>query len=109
MRALHCGPWTLLVVVVLADAAPAPSCGRSSNEGYLQIGASNCACAPGTIQVSLDGGNVGAITCGPNNGMSVKTEAGHHVVSASSTSASWAEQGHDVRADRTTYVELGCP
>ena len=110
MRAIYCSPWTLLVVAVLADVAPSPSCGSSSrSEGYLQIGASNCACAPGAIEVTLDGSGVGAITCGQANAITVKTETGRHAVAASSSSASWTEQGYDVRGDRTTFVELGCP
>ncbi len=31
------------------------------------------------------------------------------VVAATGTGASWAAQSYDVRADRTTLVELGCP
>jgi hypothetical protein len=110
VRVIRCSPWTLLVVVILADAAPSPSCGSSSSsDGYLQIEASNCACAPGTIQVTLDGRGVGALTCGPANAMTVKAETGRHVVAATSASASWAAQSYDVRSDATTLVELGCP
>jgi hypothetical protein len=110
MRAIRCSPWTLLIVVILADVAPNPSCGSSSSsEGYLQIGASNCACAPGAIQATLDGRGAGAITCGTANALTVKTETGSHVVAATGANAAWAAQSYDVRADRTTRVELGCP
>ena len=60
VRAIRCSPWTLLVVVILADAPPARPAARIwSYDGYLQIGASDCACAPDEIQVSLDGRGVG--------------------------------------------------
>ncbi len=110
MRAIHCSPWTLLVVVILADAAPAPSCGSGSDSnGYLQIGASDCACAPGAIQVTLDGREVGETSCGWSNAITVTAGSGSHLVGASSARASWPEQSYDVRGDRTTRVELGCP
>ncbi len=111
MRAIHCSPWTLLVVLILADVAPSPSCGSGSESpsGYLQIGASDCACATGTIQVSLDGRGIGEITCGWTNAVTVAAGNGSHVVGATSGHASWPEQSYDVRADRTTRVELGCP
>lgn len=111
MRAIHCSPWTLLVVVILADAAPAPSCGSRSDSynGYLQIGASDCACAPGAIQVTLDRREIGEISCGWSNAITVTAGSGSHLVGASSARASWPEQSYDVRGDRTTPVELGCP
>jgi hypothetical protein len=111
MRIIRCSPWTLLVVVILADAAPSPSCGSGSRSenGYLQIGVSDCACAPGTIQVSLDGRGVGETTCGWSNAITVTARGGDHVVSAASPGAAWPEQTYGVRADRTTRVELGCP
>lgn len=111
MRAIRCSPWTLLVVVVLADAAPSPSCGSGSESynGYLQIGASDCACAPGEIQVSLDGRGVGEVTCGWGNALTVTAASGSHVVGARSARASWPDRTYDVRGERTTPVELGCP
>ena len=111
MRAIRCSPWTLLVVVILADVAPSPSCGSGSGSGngYLQIGASNCACAPGTIQVSLDGRGIGEITCGWSNAITVTARGGNHVVSAASANASWPDQTCNVRSERTTPVEIGCP
>ena len=111
MRAIQCSPWTLLVVAILADAAPSPSCGSSSesSSGYLQIGASNCACAPGAIQVSLDRREIGEISCGWSNAITVTAGSGSHLVAATSAHGSWPEQSYDVRGDRTTPVELGCP
>ncbi len=111
MRAIHCSPWTLLVVVILADAAPAPSCSSRSEtySGYLQIGASDCACAPGAIRVSLDGREVGEIACGWSHAITIAAVNGSHLVSAASARASWPERSYDVRGDRTTPVELGCP
>jgi hypothetical protein len=111
VRVIRCSPWTFLVVVILADVAPSPSsCGSHSiSDGYLQIEASNCACAPGTIRVVLDGRGVGTITCGSANAITVKAQIGRHVVAATNASASWADQSCDVRPDRTTFVELGCP
>jgi hypothetical protein len=110
VRAIQCSPWTLLVVAILADAAPSPSCGGSRvNDGYLQIGVSDCACAPGAIQVSLDRREIGEITCGWTNAITVTAGSGSHLVAATSAHGSWPEQSYDVRGDRTTPVELGCP
>jgi hypothetical protein len=111
VRAIRCSPWTLLVVVILADAAPSPSCdsGSGSNTGYLQIGASDCACAPGAIAVSLDGRGIGEVSCGWGNALTITATGGNHVVGAVSASASWPDRTWTVSAERTTPVELGCP
>ncbi len=110
MRVLRCSPWSLLVVVILADAAPAPSCGKSgSADGYLQVGASDCTCAPAAIEISLDGRPVAQTSCGWDHAITLATEPGTHVVGASGTNGVWPDRTFDVRSDRTTPVELGCP
>ncbi len=85
--------------MILADAAPSPSCGSGSesDNGYLQIGASDCACAPGAIQVSLDRRGVGEISCGWSNAITVTTGSGSHLVGATSAHASWPDRSYDVR------------
>ncbi len=112
MRVIRCSPWTILVVVILADVAPSPSCGSGSGSetGYLQIGASDCTCAPGTILVSLDGREIAGIGCTSSGyAISIPATVGSHVVSARSGNAVWPDQTCYVRADSTTSVELGCP
>jgi hypothetical protein len=109
MRAIRCSPWTLLIVVILADAAPAPNCGgKHEYDGYLEVGASDCACAPGQISVSVDGSHY-RITCSWQNALTLKMPPGDYVVSAASDKDSWAERTCSVQSELTTRIDLGCP
>jgi hypothetical protein len=75
----------------------------------LDIVASDCSCAPDTLQLSVDNSQVGAITCGATGGRSIEVSPGTHVVSAQSPKASWPPRSVAASAGTKTPVELGCP
>jgi len=109
MTTIRCSAWTILALTLLADVAP--SCGSRPRREFtfLAVSASNCACAQGMLQVSVDNRWVGAITCGTSAALSVEVGAGPHTVSAQSPTAAWPARSCDAAAGRTTPVELGCP
>jgi hypothetical protein len=104
--------WAALSILILADVAPTSSCGsdpvRPGPPVVLEIRASDCGCAPGVIEVLVDGRVVGELTCGEAGALVVNASEGSRVVSARSGELSWSPQTHFVRGG-TTVVELGCP
>jgi len=109
---IRCSAWTILTLAILADVAPSGFCRGSRPKReftFLAVTASNCTCAPDTLQVSVDKRAVGSLTCGTGAALSVEVDAGLHSVSAQSAKASWPEQVCNALAGRTTPVELGCP
>jgi hypothetical protein len=104
---MRCASWTLLVVAILADAGPAPNCDKN-HDGFLQIAAADCACAPGPIAVSVDGTRY-QLSCGGANALDLRLPAGVHLVSAANQKAAWPERACSVTSSATTRVDLGCP
>jgi hypothetical protein len=116
MATIRSGTLAALALTLLADVAPSPSsCGSgcrsdsTSQYTYFEVKASDCACAPGTIQVRVDDQLAGTITCGPSGAVSLQVSAGAHAVSAQSATGSWPPQSKLASPGRRTPVELGCP
>ncbi len=115
MTTIRGGTLAALALTLLADVAPNPSSCSSCNSSstseytYLEVAASNCSCAPGTIQVRIDDQLAGTLTCGSSGAVSLQVSPGAHVVSAQSGSAAWSPQTKLASPGRKTAVELGCP
>jgi hypothetical protein len=116
MGMIRGGTLAALALTLLADVAPSPSsCGSgchsssTSQYTYFEVAASDCSCAPGTIQVRVDDQLAGTITCGPSGAVSLQVSPGAHAVSAQSATASWSPQTKLASPGRKTAVELGCP
>jgi hypothetical protein len=100
MTTIRCSTWTILALAIHRPV-------RSF--AFLAVTASDCTCASGTLQVSVDGRPTADITCGASGGATIEVGSGPHTVSAQSPTASWPAQSCDAVNGRTTRVELGCP
>ncbi len=113
MTTIRCNAWAAVILglALLADVAPG-GCGSRPAPRLrttLDIVASDCSCAQGTLQVSIDSRPVGALTCGATGKLPVAVEAGAHVVTAQSPTAAWPPKSVEAAEGRSTPVELGCP
>ncbi len=105
------GQW-VVVAFLLVDAAPTfSSCRSSAPEplAIVEVSPPECACAPESIQVLIDGAAVGTLTCGVDGSLRVEVEPGTHVVAGASGGTSFAPQSVTVRAGDLKEVGLSCP